>query len=484
MTATRIIGHEPPSNVDAEAALLGALMIDNRIMADVADVVSADDFFEPVHGQMFSAIANEIANGRLATPITISPMIQHLPGIVELGGPSYAAKLTGSGAALLGARDFAKQIADFAKRRRLMAALECVIERASDMRERRDDQGFQPISEIVEEMDSALSAALQTHRQNRGIRFAKAFDDTLQKIEDEASGHSTDALAVAGLEDWNILTGNMRRGEVVILAGRPSMGKTAVGLSVALASARANHGTLFVSLEMSVLELTKRAITDVLFEHNKSASFDAVQRGKFTPRDREAIAIARSQIAQWPLILHEDAGLKIGRLAMLVRRYQREMVSKGNRLDVVFIDYLGLLRGDTQKQSRHEEIGAISRTLKTIARELNVAIVVLAQLNREVERRDDKRPQLADLRDSGEIEQDADVVIFVYREQYYLERSEPEPGDKKRAEWELAMRAARDRVELMSAKVRNGRINKRNCYFFASHQAVRGSLFFQNNGSR
>ncbi|MEN2786164.1 DnaB-like helicase C-terminal domain-containing protein [Sphingomonas qilianensis] len=484
MTGTRAIDRELPSNVEAEAALLGALMIDNRMMDRVADLVSAEDFYEPVHGQMFSAISSEIANGRVTTPITITPMIQHLPGIVELGGPAYAAKLTGSGAALLGARDFAKQIADLAKRRRLMAALECVIERVSDMRERSDEEGYQPISEIVEQMDGVLSAALQTHRQNRGIRFAKAFDDTLLKIEDEASGNSTDALAVAGLDDWNTLTGNMRRGEVVILAGRPSMGKTAVGLSVALASARANHGTLFVSLEMSVLELTKRAITDVLFEHGKSASFDAVQRGKFTPRDREAIAVARKQIAQWPLVLHEDAGLKVGRLTMLIRRYQREMVSKGNSLDVVFIDYLGLLRGDNQKHSRHEEIGTISRTLKTIARELNVAIVVLAQLNREVERRDDKRPQLADLRDSGEIEQDADVVIFVYREQYYLERSKPELGDRKRAEWELAMGAVRDRVELISAKVRNGRIDKRNCYFFASHQAVRGSLFFQNDGLR
>ncbi len=484
MTATHAIHRKPPSNVEAEAALLGALMIDNRLMDRVADLVSANDFYEPVHGQMFSAIASEIANGGMATPITVVPLIQHLPGIGELGGPAYAANLTGNGAALLGARDFAKQIADFAKRRRLMAALGCIIERVSDMRERRDGEGFQAISEIVEEMDGALSAAIQTHRQNRGIRFAKAFDDALLKIEEEASGHSADALAVAGLDDWNTLTGNMRRGEVVVLAGRPSMGKTAVGLSVALASARANHGTVFVSLEMSVLELTKRAITDVLFEHGKSASFDAVQRGKFTPQDREAIAIARKQIAEWPLVLHEDAGLRIGRLAMLIRRYQREMVAKGNTLDVVFIDYLGLLRGDTRTHSRHEEVGAISRTLKTIARELNVAIVVLAQLNREVERRDDKRPQLADLRDSGEIEQDADVVIFVYREQYYLERSEPEPRDNKRAEWELAMAAARDRVELMSAKVRNGRISKRNCYFFASHQAVRGSLFFRSDGSR
>lgn len=473
MTEARSI----PQNVEAEAALLGALMIDNRIMDRVADLIDAEDFFEPVHGRLFAVIGREISEGRLVTPITVKPMVEHDPGIIELGGPSYLAQLTGSGAGLIGAVDFAKQIADLGKRRRLNTELDRVISRISDMKETDGDEGYQPISAIIEEMDAALSQALQRHRQSKGVSFAQAFDTTLEHIEQEASGGSTDGLSVAGLDDWNHLTGTMRRGEVVILAGRPSMGKTAIGLSAALASARGGNGTLFVSLEMSVQELTKRAITDVIFEYGRSASFDAVQRGKFTHWDREAIAAAREKIKSWPLMLHEDAGLKIGRLAMMVRRYQRQMVAKGQSLDVVFIDYLGLVRGDGSKQKRYEEVGEISRTLKTIARELNVAIVVLAQLNREVERRDDKRPQLSDLRDSGEIEQDADTVIFVYREQYYLERSEPEPGDKKRPDWELAMEASRDRVELISAKVRKGQISKRNCYFFASHQAVRGSNF-------
>lgn len=469
-----------PQNVEAEAALLGALMIDNRIMDRVADLIDADDFFEPVHGRLFTAIGREISEGRLTTPITIKPMVEHDPGVIALGGPTYLAKLTGSGAALIGATDFAKQVADLGKRRRLLEALNAAQdELCYQPQSHREwlDNDVKSIADVLEGLDSAMSGALERHRQAKGVSFARAFDATLEQIEQEASGGLTDGLSVVGLDDWNHLTGTMRRGEVVILAGRPSMGKTAIGLSAALASARGGNGTLFVSLEMSVQELTKRAITDVIFVYGRSASFDAVQRGKFTHWDREAIADARETIKSWPLILHEDAGLKIGRLAMMVRRYQRQMVAKGQSLDVVFIDYLGLVRGDGAKQKRYEEVGEISRTLKTIARELNVAIVVLAQLNREVERRDDKRPQLSDLRDSGEIEQDADTVIFVYREQYYLERSEPEPSDKKRSDWELAMQAARDRVELISAKVRKGQISKRNCYFFASHQAVRGSNF-------
>jgi replicative DNA helicase len=167
----------------------------------------------------------------------------------------------------------------------------------------------------------------------------------------------------------------------------------------------------------------------------------------------------------------------------MIRRIKRQMAAKSQRLDIVFIDYLGLVRADGTKVKRYEEVSEVSRTIKQIARELDVAIVLLAQLNREVERREDKRPQLSDLRDSGEIEQDADVVLFVYREQYYLERSEPDPHDKKRADWETSMEAARDRVELIAAKVRNGRIGKRNCHFFASHQAVRGSDFFSGRRS-
>jgi replicative DNA helicase len=138
------------------------------------------------------------------------------------------------------------------------------------------------------------------------------------------------------------------------------------------------------------------------------------------------------------------------------------------------------VRADGNKQKRYEEVSEVSRTIKTLAREMNVAIVLLAQLNREVEKRDDKRPQLSDLRDSGEIEQDADTVLFVYRDQYYLERSEPDQSDKKRADWEISMDAARDRIELISAKVRKGRVGKRNCHFFATHQAVRGSAFFSD----
>ena len=462
--------------VETEAALLGAIMIDNRVFDRVADRLTADDFHEPVHQRLYALIEREIANGRLVTPVTLRPHLESDPGLANLGGPQYLAQLTGSGAGLIGAVDFAKQIADIAKRRRLYAAMDRMLESA------RDDLEH-PIEALVDGFDAAMTSALQRTQTAKSVSFAHAVDMTLDEIEAEARGEGPTSLKIDGLDDWNKLTGGMRRGEVIILAGRPSMGKTAVGLSVALGSARAGHGTLFVSLEMKVPDLTKRAISDLIFEYGQSASANAVQRGAFTAFDRERLATAREQIKSWPLVLHQDAGLKIGRLAMLIRRYRRQMAAQGRSLDVVVVDYLGLVRSDATRQKRYEEVGEISRTLKEIAGELDVALVVLAQLNREVERRDDKRPQLSDLRDSGEIEQDADTVIFVYRDEYYLSRAEPPEGDKKRPEWEVSMAAARDRVELISAKVRKGAIGRRNCHFFASHQAVRGSDFFSSRGA-
>lgn len=461
----------PLRNVETEAALLGALMIDNRLVDRVADIVAAGDFYEPLHERLFAAIVGEVSAGRRADPILLRPMFAHDPAMEQLGGVAYLASLTGSGAALIGAVDFARQVADLGKRRRLYDGLGELMARAHDDLDA-------PVEALADKIDATLTAALQREHAARSMTMAQAFDATLTEIEAEARGEAPTGLEVAGLDDWNDLTGNMRRGEVVILAGRPSMGKTAVGLSAALAAARAGHGTLFVSLEMGVGELTKRAIADLIYDYGQSATYTQVQRGEFTSDDRARIAEAREQIATWPLILHEDAGLKVGRLAMMIRRYKRQMIAKGATLDVVFIDYLGLIQGDSRNPKRYEVVGEISRTIKTLARELNVAIVLLAQLNREVERREDKRPQLHDLRDSGEIEQDADTVLFVYREEYYLTRNEPEPGAKGRDEWELALQACRDRVELISAKVRKGKIGRRNCHFFAAHQAVRGSNFY------
>lgn len=456
-----------------EAALLGALMMSAQMVDPVGEILGPEDFYYPLHGRIFATIQHEAANGRTPSPVILRSHFVDDPDIGQYGGPGYLAQLTGSGAALIGTMDFARHIRDLAKRRSLLDQMRLL---SADLTALTDN----PVEDLVDRLDSAMADALQRAERTSAATLAAAFDTTLQEIEDEAAGRAPRGIEIQRLPDWNDVVGQMRKGEVTILAGRPSMGKTAIALSVLLGAGQAGAGALFISLEMSKGELLKRAITDLVFANGESASFDHVQRGRFTAFDRERLQEARAAIDTWPVIIDDPSALRIGRLAMMIRRYQRRMTAKGQELKLVVIDYLGLIQSDARKASRYEQVSEVSRTIKRVAKECGVHIVLLSQLSRAVEQREDKRPMLSDLRDAGDIEQDADNVVFVFREEYYLERCEPSLGDKKRDAWEKEMEASRDRVDLICAKRRNGRIGSRKCYFFGSHQAVRGSRFYSD----
>lgn len=460
---------QPLASVEEEAALLGALMREASLVDPIADRVTADDFFEPLHGRIFTAILKLHAEGRIASPITLRPYFHDDPAIKELGGPAYLVTIMGtSGAEIIGARDFARSVADFAKRRRLIDGLVGVIgdARSADV----------AVDKLVEAADGALTKALSRTQAVATVSLAQSFDTTLQAIEDEAAGLGPQGIHIDGLSDFNELTGDLRRGELMYLGGRPSMGKTALSLGIALGAAKTGNGVSMISLEMRAAELTTRAMTDLVFDYGQDCpTFEQVRRGRLSDKHRELLRLARRQIDQWPLLITDPPSLNIGRLSMEIRRQRRRLLASGQKLDLVIVDYLGLIKGSDQRAKRYEEVGEISRTLKQVAKECDVAMVVLAQLNRECERRDDKRPMLSDLRDAGDVEQDADHVMFVYRDEYYLERSEPEPHDKKRGDWEIAIGHSRDKIELIAAKVRNGRVGKRTCHFFGRHQAVRAS---------
>ena len=468
MNALATVEQQPIASVEEEAALLGALMREPSLIDPIADRVTADDFFEPLHSRIFATILKLHSEGKLANAITLRPFFADDPAITELGGPGYLVQITGThGAAIIGARDFARQIADFGKRRRLIDGLVKVI---ADARSAEI-----PVDKLVEQADGALTQALTRANAVSTVSLAQAFDTTLKAIEDERAGLGPQGIHIQGLPDFNELTGDLRRGELMYLGGRPSMGKTALAVELALGAAKSGNGVVVISLEMRAAELATRAMSALVFEYGKSCpTFENVRRGRLTEKDRDLLRLARRQIDEWPLLITDPPVLNIGRLGMEIRRQRRRLISQGKHLDLVIVDYLGLIKGDP-KLKRYEEVGEISRTLKQIAKECDVALVVLAQLNRECERRDDKRPMLSDLRDAGDIEQDADHVMFVYRDEYYLERSEPDQHDKKRGDWEVSMGHARDRIELIAAKVRNGRVGKRTCYFFGKHQAVRAS---------
>lgn len=465
----------PIADVETEAALLGALMREASLIDPIADRVAAEDFFEPFHGRLFTLILQMHAEGRVPSPISLRPFLEDDPAIKDLGGPTYLIKIMGTtGAEVIGARDFARSIADSAKRRRLIDGLVEVIANAR--------QATAPVDSVVESADTILSQALQRNATVATVTLAQSFDVTMKAIEDEAAGLGPQGIRIEGLHDFNELTGDLRRGELLYLGGRPSMGKTALSLKLALGAVRAGNGVAFISLEMRANELTTRAMSDLVFEYAEDCpTFEQVRRGKLSDKHRELLKLARRQIDEWPLLITDPPSLNISRLAMEIRRQRRRMVAMGQSLDLVIVDYLGLIRGPDKRAKRYEEVGDISRALKQIAKECDVALVVLAQLNRECEKREDKRPMLSDLRDAGDIEQDADHVMFVFRDEYYLERSEPDVHDKKRADWDIAMGHARDRVELILAKARNGRVGKRTCYFFGKHQAVRPSDYM---GSR
>jgi replicative DNA helicase len=461
----------PLSNVEAEAALLGALMMENSILPIAAARVVSADFVEPLHGEIYDTIVKMVGTGSLATPVTMRPYFADHTSMAQLGGPGYLAQLTGNNAAVMGAKDFADQIADLSKRRALLAAFD-------DARAAVLDCG-QELQESVAVIDTALSAAIRSEADVKSRTIARAWDSAMVSIDAISAGTAPVGWWIDGLPDWNQMLGGMRPGNLIVLAGRPGMGKTAVAGGVAICAARAGIVTDFFSLEMTEEELMFRAITDICFDYDRgSFTYKQLQTGKLNATDRQRIDDARAMIDEWPLRFYEPPSSKAGRIIMEMRRRQRAATAKGRPVQLFVIDYLQLMEGDRATDNRVNEISEITRKLKLAAKELGVAILLLSQLSRAVEQREDKRPQLSDLRESGSIEQDADAVIFVYREQQYLENAEPPVGDKKRDAWEIQLQACRDQVELIARKVRKGKTQSRKCHFFGSHQAVRGSKFF------
>lgn len=457
-------------NLDAEQALLGALMINNRAIDTAMDILTAADFSEPLHGRIYQAILGKHVSGAVASPVTLRPQFAEDLAMRDMGGPAYLATLTANSGAILAIKDFAGQIADLAKRRALQDSLVEALGRLLD------DKLFDS-TEIIE---GALNAALSDAQAAREeISFARLFDASLSMIEDEAAGRIPAGVKSELLPDFADIA-DMRPGTVTVLAGRPKMGKTACSLSIALGAARLGHGVGYFSLEMRAEELGKRAIADLLFKHGNCPSYNDVKANKFSVEDYRSIAATRAMIADWPFVIRDQRGQKIGRIAMAIRRMKRQFEARGHTLDLVVIDYLQLVKPDKMSKSRYEDVGQISRTLKEIAGELGVAILLLAQVNRECEKREDKRPMAHDLRDAGDIEQDADTICFIYRDEVYLKQAKP-PSEKPGYEaWLTKMDAAKDRIEIYSAARRNGEPIKRLCWFFGANQAVRGSRYFED----
>ena len=452
---------QPLANPESEAALLGAMMIINSIIDRVADSLTAEDFSEPLNGRIFSAIVRDHSLGRPANPITLRPYFTEDAAMAELGGPGFLGKLTGSGAQPIGWQGFVDQIRDLSARRRLVDGMRAAIDRAHDWDE--------SIEAVTSEADAALVAATVKGSGIHEPTAAQCIDEVLKDID-----NGSPAGVTSSISSLDHVMGSLRPKQLAIVAARPGMGKTAVALSYAIGAAQKGHGVLFVSLEMSSTELGARMAADLCFTGQRGVPFPAIIAGKLNGEDYRRVSAAMEQASELPFRVIDVGSVQIGRLNMMVRRHARRFAAAGQKLELVIVDYLQLVRPDQHMKSQYEAVSEVSRGLKQISKEHGVAVMALAQLSREVEKRPDKRPHLSDLRDSGQIEQDADVVMFLLREEYYLRKSEPHEGHADRAGWESSMAAAQHKIEFIVAKRRNGPDGRSEGQFYGQYQAVRG----------
>lgn len=446
-------------NVEAEAALLGALMVGNKLIDPVAERLSAEHFFEGLHGRVFSCIVSLAAQGKAATPVTLRPYFEADEEMRELGGPAYLAQLTGSSASIIGVYDFADQIRDLAERRRFVAGLQAAIYAAGDFDVSLEDLSAQADAAISDIRDGAEDAGEYSGAEALGLVIS-GFDE---KVTGARCGV---------IPSVDSLLGPMRPTHLVIGAGRPGMGKTATALSYALGAAERGHGVLFVSLEMDAEQLGERMAADLCL--GQRIPYEAIRDRTLTPAQRMDVCRAQERLKALPLQILDKQGLTISRLRTLVRRWARRFEARGHKLELVIVDYLQLLRADSKRMDRYEAVSEISRSLKEIAKEQRLAVFALAQLSRKVEERADRRPMLSDLRESGQIEQDADAVLFFLRQEYYLQSAEPDPGSAEHAKWQAALDKCQGRIEFICAKRRNGQAGSRVGDFLGTFQAVRG----------
>ncbi|MDJ1017174.1 MAG: replicative DNA helicase [Paracoccaceae bacterium] len=448
-----------PHNIEAEQQLLGALLTNNDVYDKVAGVINQTHFYDPVHARIYEIAASRIAKNALASPVTLKAFLEDDPGLKELGGPAYLVRLAGAAISSFAARDYAQMIYDLAIRRHLMDLGRDITAKAS-----RVDVESEPKEQIVE-AEQALYKLGEAGQSDQGFQsFLLALKDAVEVANAayQRDGHLS-GLAT-GLNDLDKILGGLHRSDLIILAGRPSMGKTSLATNIAFHIAKSyrkgrkpdgaegavDGGVVgFFSLEMSSEQLATRILAD-----EASVSSELLRRGDFNEAQFRDVVEAAKTLEACPLYIDDTPALPIAQLAARARRLKRE-----HGLDALVIDYLQLVRPTSSKDSRVNEVSEITQGLKAIAKELDIPVVALSQLSRQVEAREDKRPQLSDLRESGSIEQDADVVMFVFREEYYKEREKPGDHDTEAmAKWQEEMANLHGLAEVIIGKQRHGPI--------------------------
>ena len=437
---------ELPNNIEAEQAVIGSILVSNDIFDEINTIISSINFYDPMHQKIYNAIESLIYKGMLANPITLKNYFEGEKD--DLDVPEYLVKITKFSTSVRQAIEYSKIIYDMFVRRELIKISEQTIDSAKINDLNTNGQN------IIENSERLLFDLAEKGSFNSSLI---KFDDAVkQTIEMASAAYKNDEGIVGvptGLRDLDDRLGGLHQSDLIIIAGRPSMGKTALATNIAFNAAQKlqdrgkKSSIAFFSLEMSSEQLSTR----ILAEQSRIKSND-IRRGKISDEQFDKFIETSKNIAELPLYIDETPAISIAAMSNRARRIKRRF-----GLDMIVVDYIQLMKGTfNNKDGRVQEISEITQGLKAIAKELGVPVLALSQLSRAVEQRDDKKPQLSDLRESGSIEQDADVVMFVYREAYYLERKEPRPATVEHAEWQAKMNEISNLAEIIIGKQRHG----------------------------
>tara|TARA_B100000963_G_scaffold316466_1_gene296288 strand:+ start:4415 stop:5836 length:1422 start_codon:yes stop_codon:yes gene_type:complete len=436
-----------PANLEAEQALLGSILVNNDIIDEIANIINPTSFFDPAHTKIYEVIENLNNKGMIANPITLKNYFEKDNMLDEVGGTEYLVKLTRFSGSVKQSIDYAKIIHEMYLRRELVLISDNLSSDTLNTKELNAEK-------IIENTEKSLFDLAERGSFSQSfLKFNQALDQTIEMATQAMKSDRGIVGVPTGLSDLDEKLGGLHKSDLIIIAGRPSMGKTALATNIAynaaqdILSRQEKSSVAFFSLEMSSEQLSTR----ILSEQARIKS-DDIRRGKVTEEEINRYIETSRNIYNLPLFIDETPAITIATLSNRARRIKRLF-----GVSLVVVDYIQLMRSNSNKnEGRVQEISEITQGLKALAKELGVPILALSQLSRAVEQRDDKQPQLADLRESGSIEQDADVVMFVYREAYYLERKEPKLGSIEHAEWRSKMNDVHGLADIILGKQRHG----------------------------
>ena len=437
--------NELPNNIEAEQSVIGSILISNEIFDEINMIVNSKNFYDPMHQKIFGAIEKLIYSGMLANPITLKNYFEKEKD--EINVPDYLIKITKFSTSSRQTIEYSKLIYDLFVKRELIKISENIIDTAKLNDLDHDGQS------IIENFEKSLfDLAEKGSFSSSLIKFDEAMKMTIEMASNAYKNDEGIVGVPTGLSDLDDRLGGMHKSDLLIIAGRPSMGKTALATNIAFNAAKkiqkdGRKSTIaFFSLEMSSEQLSTR----ILAEQSRIRSND-IRRGRISEEQFDKFIETSKDISELPLYIDETPAISIAALSNRARRIKRLY-----GLDMVVVDYIQLMRAANFKEGRVQEISEITQGLKALAKELSVPVLALSQLSRAVEQRDDKKPQLSDLRESGSIEQDADVVMFVFRDAYYIGRKEPQPNTVEHAEWLSKMNEVANRAEIIIGKQRHG----------------------------